>query len=73
MTNKVKGIVGGYANLIIGKEEEMKESRLKICQGCPKFSSNWCLEKRGGCGCYLPAKTSHKDEECPEGKWKKEK
>jgi len=72
MSKNVKGIVGGFANLVTGSNEEMKDRRLKICQACPIFSSNWCLEKRGGCGCYLPAKTSYKDEECPKGKWNKE-
>ena len=72
MAKKVANIVGGFTNLIIGNNEKIKEARLKICQTCPIFSSNWCLEARGGCGCYLPSKTSYKDEECPKGKWNKE-
>ena len=39
--------------------------RMEICQNCEKFNQNMCDE----CGCYLPIKTSWKEQECPLGKW----
>tara|TARA_R110002126_G_scaffold94290_2_gene222677 strand:- start:145 stop:357 length:213 start_codon:yes stop_codon:yes gene_type:complete len=70
MSGKAKNIVEGFANLTMGANEQLKQNRLLICKGCEiSEGTNWCLKKNGGCGCYNPAKASHADEECPEGKW----
>jgi ribosomal protein L32 len=47
--------------------EELKTSRLNICEGCSMLDrSNYtCME----CGCYLKSKASWVDAKCPLGKW----
>ena len=47
--------------------EEVKETRLEICNSCPRLllPTKNCKE----CGCFVAAKTSFKQEECPLGKW----
>lgn len=51
--------------------EEDREKRMVICRGCPSgcFDNNWCNKDKGGCGCFLPAKTSLPNESCPLGFW----
>ncbi len=69
MTNKTKNIIIGFANDAIGKNKDLSSYRMRICQACNIHHNNWCITKRGGCGCYLPAKTKVKEEKCPINKW----
>jgi len=69
MSNKTKNIVTGFSNNIIGKNKDLCETRTAICKSCSIHHKNWCIKKRGGCGCYLPAKTKVKSEKCPIDKW----
>lgn len=65
----ISNIVEGYANLIKGSKKELKNKRLIICKGCPYLNIH--TTSCSVCGCYLPAKASVPDEECPKGKWNK--
>ena len=52
--------------------EELRESRLKICETCPlsvmkKFSVE--LNICSSCGCVIPHKVKLKHASCPENKW----
>jgi hypothetical protein len=64
-----KKILKGFGNLVTGSNKEISDIRMEICIGCDIHHNNWCLKKRGGCGCYLPAKTTIHTENCPKGKW----
>ncbi len=33
----LKNMIDGYTNLALGKNEEISESRMKICRRCPLF------------------------------------
>lgn len=69
-TNKTsKNILLGILNNLTGENAELSEQRIAICKECPIFHKNFCIEKRGGCGCYLPWKTKVKEESCPIHKW----
>ena len=48
-------------------DESVRQQRLLVCQSCESFSNrlNSCRE----CGCYMPAKASFAQTECPQGKW----
>jgi ribosomal protein L32 len=47
--------------------EEVKLSRLDICNTCDDFNRTVKLCKQ--CGCYVPAKAMFASAECPSGKW----
>ncbi len=68
-SKKVKDIFEGHYNNVSGENEELGEQRMAICKECPKHHNNFCIKKRGGCGCYLPAKTKVLDQSCPDRKW----
>jgi len=44
---------------------EFANQRASICAECPFNDKQWCKE----CGCFLPAKTLVKTENCRLGKW----
>lgn len=55
---------------ILGKNEDLAQTRLKICNSCPQnldiqFVGNVCEE----CGCILDNKTRIEDEHCDLCKW----
>lgn len=65
-------VIGGFAALLLDRNNEVAKQRRAICKGCPVSeygTSRWCKVSKGGCGCLLSAKTRDKDEECPIGKW----
>ncbi len=68
-SKKAKNILEGFTNEVTGKNQELSDQRMEICQSCVKFHKNFCLRGRGGCGCFLPAKTTVEDEKCPVDKW----
>jgi hypothetical protein len=61
----IKNIAKGFWNCLFKKNRELSQSRMRICKLCEFKEFNQC----GICGCYLKAKTSVIDENCPEGKW----
>lgn len=66
----MKKVVKGFANLATGNEKKLSQQRMLICRDCHVSNkTQWCLKARGGCGCYLPAKTRVPEEECPKNKW----
>ena len=48
--------------------EEVKLSRMAICNSCDDFNTTVKTCKQ--CGCYMPAKSSFASASCPIGKWK---
>lgn len=47
--------------------EEIKSSRLAICNSCDNF--NQTIKTCKLCGCYMPAKTMLAASDCPDNKW----
>lgn len=66
----IKDILMGWGNLIIRPEHitPLMEKRIKICNECPIRTNDTCDKKKGGCGCYIPAK-NRSNSKCPKGKW----
>jgi hypothetical protein len=60
-------IATGFAYLAGGVNEELHDSRVKICHNCPKLVGGLVCQV---CGCAVDAKTRLTDESCPIGKWK---
>lgn len=46
-------------------EDELAQTRLKICQDCEKLVRGTCL----ACGCYVEIRSSIRKGKCPEKKW----
>lgn len=66
---KLEEIITGFKNLVTGEFKQEAEKRATICSTCPKSKDNFCSKDLGGCGCYLPAKTSSPNSKCPDNKW----
>jgi hypothetical protein len=49
--------------------EELRQSRLKICKSCENFVTK--IKICSKCGCYVPAKVTFAESHCPEMKWEK--
>ena len=47
--------------------QQVKSSRLAVCENCDEFSKRFSSCKQ--CGCYMPAKATFAISECPLGKW----
>lgn len=47
--------------------EEVKLSRLVICNDCENFNKS--IKTCKLCGCYMPAKSVFAGSECPDKKW----
>lgn len=65
-------IVGGFASLLLGRNDSIARERRAICNGCKVSeygSSRFCKLRNGGCGCVIAAKVRDKSEACPIGKW----
>ena len=67
-----QNILDSFLNMA-KKPEELKEvakSRAEICAACPLLTRlKKCNKKKGGCGCWIPAKVWGKDSKCPKDKW----
>lgn len=51
------------------KDQLVINARMQECIGCEFFSiTKQCTQ----CGCYMPAKTTLSNAECPIGKWGKQ-
>jgi len=64
--NKPLAIIEGAVNLILGKEEDLATSRIKICEPCP-YRSRWGLCSL--CTCSLSIKAHNPKEKCPINNW----
>ena len=47
--------------------EEVKLNRMSICNECDNF--NTIMKTCKQCGCYMPAKATFANSECPDEKW----
>ena len=65
MWKVIKNIIIGWCNYFRGYIDPTVIKRRKICKKCLSNNQNFCAE----CGCYIPAKTTVKDEECKLNKW----
>jgi hypothetical protein len=67
----ITGMVGravavtNAVGITVESSDELKTSRLAICDTCDKKGSAVC----GVCGCVLSAKAALKNSSCPLGKW----
>ena len=48
-------------------DQELIESRLKICNSCEWFNKKFTTCKK--CGCFMKLKSTLKQAKCPIGKW----
>lgn len=48
--------------------DEVKDERLKLCEGCPSLVKS--TKQCGECWCFVQLKTKLKQEKCPLDKWK---
>lgn len=48
-------------------DQELIESRLKICNTCPAFKKH--TQRCSKCGCFMKMKSTLKQAKCPIGKW----
>lgn len=73
----LKSLLTAASNAVQGVDqsvpEEVKMTRMAICEGCENFiqTTKQCSPLNGGCGCFLTLKTSLRQEECPKQKWLK--
>ena len=67
--NKFKEIAEKITNEA-AVDSETRNTRLKICESCEFLFKPTSTCKK--CGCYMPAKTWIRFEECPIKKWNKE-
>lgn len=58
----VKNAVSGNKTLV---EQDVRDSRWSICNGCERLQGDRCLE----CGCFMKVKVAFITSECPLGKW----
>ena len=65
----VKQIITGHLNELTGDNQELHDTRYKICEGCPKLKSKRIGKLCGVCGCRLQAKLRVEREVCPLDKW----
>jgi hypothetical protein len=49
------------------EDEELGNTRLEICKGCPELIQLTTTCKK--CGCFMAVKTKLKASTCPIGKW----
>ena len=65
MLVKFGHIVQGFWYKIIGRNKNMRNKRIAICNTCKYKDGSWC----GICGCLLDAKTRVYNESCPNDLW----
>lgn len=70
---KAKEIAEGVANYILGLEDEVSETRMKICNKCEHHSKHHktrlLFVHCTICKCPLATKTRSLGSECPDGRW----
>ena len=51
--------------------EILAKSRMEICHKCDTYevAHDLCDETKGGCGCFIEAKSRCVECECPKNKW----
>ncbi len=69
--SKLKEILNGFANLVWPnpRVEKIAHDRAIICAACDTNVNNFCSIQKGGCGCFIPAKTSSEYSSCPKNFW----
>jgi hypothetical protein len=60
-----KKIIEGITKDLLGKDTEISDERLSICNKCPNKKGSTCSI----CGCILTAKTKVLQEPCPVNNW----
>lgn len=62
-----------YKKLLKGEKikanQDLIDSRIKICNDCKYLISTIGMRRCSSCGCFLKAKITLETEKCPEGKW----
>ena len=59
-------IIKGWWMYAFGKNKHLVAFRKPICDACEfKSKHNFCND----CGCFLPAKQSLEEAQCPKSKW----
>lgn len=68
---KLGEIYEGWKNLVFEDKriEEIALPRIDICSTCPTRTEGFCDKSKGGCGCYIEAKTRCENCKCPKGLW----
>lgn len=66
--NFIFRVVRAWWYFLAGKNRDLMERRLAICETCPFRKWVFCDD----CGCELHAKGSDPEEKCPQNKWPKE-
>ena len=65
MKIRPKNIAEGWKNVVTGKNKDISENRMSVCDRCEHKSMGAC----NICGCPLIAKTKVLQESCPLSKW----
>lgn len=71
--NFTKAVIKHTYNGLGHTSKEEQDKRLDICKSCPLLVANLPMPECGKCGCPVEQKVKWPLEECPEGKWGKEK
>lgn len=70
LLKKLRNIIIGNINNLLGLKEELSSPRMIICNRCEYVKDVLCLGKIcTKCGCLLKAKTKVKNEYCKLNKW----
>ena len=68
--NKIRNIIIGTANNILGLKKEISNPRMEICNRCEYAKDIFKLGKIcSKCGCILKSKTTVENEHCELNKW----
>lgn len=66
ISNFGKAIMRHIESSLENVDKTTFENRLKICNTCPKKTSDW---RCTACGCFISIKAKWASEKCPENKW----
>jgi ribosomal protein L37E len=69
MVNKIINIIKGHYNSWLGKEQELYNKRISVCNECDLKLHTTIGDICSECGCPLQAKTRVEDEKCDLDKW----
>jgi hypothetical protein len=53
----------------VHEDQDLSDSRMKICNTCPFIKTVLKLKQCSKCGCILQVKTLFKSTSCPINKW----
>lgn len=70
VVNKIRNIIIGNINHLLGKNKEISNPRMEICNRCDHAREIFKFGKIcDQCGCLLSAKTTVENEHCKLNKW----